>query len=128
LLGLGFAILAYGSSTIPQGAQKASVSIIWLILAYLLHTLGELSLSPVGLSYVSKLVPAAKIGMMFGLWYIAVGMGMKTAGFMGGMIDEITAKYSMTTFFLIFTLVPITAGFLVIMLTPIIKKLMHGIN
>ncbi len=128
LLGLGFAILAYGSSTIPQGAQTASVSIVWLILAYLLHTLGELSLSPVGLSYVSKLVPAAKIGMMFGLWYIAVGMGMKTAGFMGGMIDEITAKYSKTTFFLIFTLVPIGAGLLMIALTPVVKKLMHGVK
>ena len=91
LLGLGFGILAYGSSTIPQGAQTASVSIIWLILAYLLHTLGELSLSPVGLSYVSKLVPATKIGMMFGLWYIAIGMGNKAAGSMGGMIDKITA-------------------------------------
>ncbi|MGB0896334.1 MAG: peptide MFS transporter [Flavobacteriaceae bacterium] len=128
LLGLGFGILAYGSSTIPQGAQTASVSIIWLILAYLLHTLGELSLSPVGLSYVSKLVPATKIGMMFGLWYIAIGMGNKAAGSMGGMIDKITAEYSMTTFFLIFTIVPIAAGLILIGLTPIVKKLMHGVK
>ena len=103
LLGLGFLVLAYGSASIPQGAKTASVSVIWLILAYLLHTLGELSLSPVGLSYVSKLVPGKMIAMMFGLWYIAVGMGNKLAGSMGGMIDEITTKYSMSTFFLIFT-------------------------
>jgi POT family proton-dependent oligopeptide transporter len=128
LLGLGFGILAYGSASIPQGAQTASVSIIWLILAYLLHTLGELSLSPVGLSYVSKLVPATKIGMMFGLWYIAIGLGNKAAGSMGGMIDSITSEYSMSTFFLIFTFVPIIAGLVVMSLTPIVKKLMHGVK
>jgi POT family proton-dependent oligopeptide transporter len=128
LLGLGFGFLAYGSSTIPQGAATASVSMIWLILAYLLHTLGELSLSPVGLSYVSKLVPAAKIGLMFGLWYIAIGLGNKAAGTMGGMIDKITAEYDLTTFFLIFTIVPILAGLIVMSLTPIIKKLMHGVK
>ncbi len=128
LLGLGFGVLAYGSASIPQGAQTASVSVIWLILAYLLHTLGELSLSPVGLSYVSKLVPASKIAMMFGLWYIAVGMGNKAAGAMGGMIDTITAKYSMSTFFLIFTFVPIVAGLILMALTPVVKKLMHGVK
>ena len=128
LLGLGFGILAYGSASIPQGAQTASVSVIWLILAYLLHTLGELSLSPVGLSYVSKLVPATKIGMMFGLWYIAIGLGNKAAGSMGGMIDTITSEYSMSTFFLLFTFIPILAGLIVMSLTPIVKKLMHGVR
>ncbi|MFS4484147.1 peptide MFS transporter [Hyunsoonleella sp. 2307UL5-6] len=128
LLGLGFGILAYGSAAIPQGAQTASVSMIFLILAYLLHTLGELSLSPVGLSYVSKLVPASKIGLMFGLWYIAIGMGNKAAGSMGGMIDKITAQYDMSTFFLIFTIVPIAAGFILMALTPLLKKLMHGVR
>ncbi len=128
LLGLGFGILAYGSASIPQGAQTASVSIIWLILAYLLHTLGELSLSPVGLSYVSKLVPATKIGMMFGLWYIAIGLGNKAAGYMGGMIGSITSEYSMSMFFQIFTGVPVIAGLIVIALTPIVKKLMHGVK
>ena len=128
LLGLGFGILAFGSMGIEQGAQQASVSMVWLILAYLLHTLGELSLSPVGLSYVSKLVPAAKIGLMFGLWYIAIGLGNKAAGEMGGMIDKITAAYDMTTFFLIFTIVPIAAGLIVMTLTPMMKKLMHGVR
>lgn len=128
LLGLGFGLLAYGASSIPQGATTASVSMVWLILAYLFHTLGELSLSPVGLSYVSKLVPAAKIGLMFGLWYIAIGLGNKAAGSMGGMIDKITSEYDMSTFFLIFTFVPIGAGLLVMALTPVVKKLMHGVR
>lgn len=128
LLGLGFGILAYGSASISQGEQTASVSMIFLILAYLLHTLGELTLSPVGLSYVSKLVPAAKIGLMYGLWYIAIGMGNKAAGSMGGMIDTITAQYDMSTFFLIFTIIPIIAGLMLMALTPIMNRLMHGIK
>ena len=77
---------------------------------------------------MSKLVPAAKIGLMYGLWYIAIGMGNKAAGSMGGMIDQITAEYSMSTFFLIFTFIPIIAGFILMGLAPIMKKLMHGIK
>ncbi len=128
LLGLGFAILAYGTMDIPQGAKTASVSMIFLILAYLLHTMGELCLSPVGLSYLSKLVPARMIGFMFGVWYLAIAVGQKTAGTMGGMIDNITETYSLSTFFLIFTLVPIGVGLISIVLNPLLKKLMHGVR
>ena len=128
LLGLGFAILAYGTMGIPQGAKTASVSMIFLILAYLLHTMGELCLSPVGLSYLSKLVPARMIGFMFGIWYLAIAIGQKAAGTMGGMIDKISEQYSLSIFFLIFTLVPIGVGFLSILLNPVLKKLMHGVR
>ncbi len=128
LLGLGFAFLSYGSSDIPQGAKTASVSMIFLIVAYLLHTMGELCLSPVGLSYLSKLVPARMIGFMFGVWYLAIAVGQKAAGTMGGMIDKISEQYSMGTFFLIFTLIPIGAGLISILLNPLLKKLMHGVR
>lgn len=130
LMSIGFAILAYGSSIIPQGAAAGAVrvSIIWLILAYLFHTLGELCLSPVGLSYVSKLVPPRMIAFMFGMWYLAIAIGNKLAGSMGGMIDSISAKHSMSYFFLIFTFVPLIAGVLIALLNPIIKKLMHGVK
>ena len=128
LLGLGFAILAYGTMGIPQGAKTASVSMIFLILAYLLHTMGELCLSPVGLSYLSKLVPARMIGFMFGIWYLAIAIGQKAAGTMGGMIDKISEQYSLSIFFLIFTLVPIGVGFISILLNPVLKKLMHGVR
>jgi len=128
LLGLGFGALAFGSMGIEQGAKVASVSIIWLVLAYLFHTLGELCLSPVALSYISKLVPGRMIAMMFGIWYIAIAIGNKLAGSMGGKIDEITEAYSMTTFFLIFTIVPAGLGLLAIVLNPLLKKLMHGVR
>lgn len=128
LLGLGFAILSYGASDIPSGAMTASVSMVFLILAYLLHTMGELCLSPLGLSYLSKLVPARMIGFMFGVWYLAIAVGQKAANTMGGMIDKISAEYSLGTFFLIFTLIPIGVGIIAMLLNPVLKKLMHNIR
>ncbi len=128
LLGLGFGILVFGTMGIPQSAQTASVSMIFLILAYLFHTMGELCISPVGLSYLSKLVPGRMIGFMFGIWYLAIAIGNKAAGSMGGMIDKITEEYSLSTFFLIFTLVPIGIGLISMVLNPLLKKLMHGVR
>ncbi|KXN98474.1 amino acid permease [Aequorivita aquimaris] len=128
MLGLGFAILSYGASDIPPGAMTAKVSMVFLILAYLMHTMGELCLSPLGLSYLSKLVPARMIGFMFGVWYLAIAVGQKAANTMGGMIDKISAEYSMGTFFLIFTLIPISVGVISMLLNPVLKKLMHGIR
>lgn len=128
LLGLGFGFLAYGAGSINAGADVVRVSMVWLILAYLFHTLGELCLSPVGLSYVSKLVPGAWIGMMFGVYYLFIAMGNKMAGSMGGMIEKITNEYSLSTFFLIFTIIPVVLGLLISAMNPLIRKLMHGVK
>jgi len=125
IMSIGFGLLAFGSYGIVEGVK---VSMIWLIFAYLFHTLGELCLSPVGLSYVSKLVPARMIAFMFGMWYLAIAIGGKLAALLGGKIHEITEKYSLSMFFLIFTIVPIVAGVLVISLHPKLKKLMHGVK
>lgn len=127
-LGLGFLSLAYGSSSIPLGAQTASVSVLWLVLAYLMHTIGELCISPVGLSYVSKLVPGRMIAVTFGIWYLAVAVGNKLAGTMGGMIDEISTKYGISQFFMIFTWVPLAAAVVIVLLSPVLRKLMHGVK
>lgn len=130
IMGIGFAILAYGSLAIPQGTEAGAVRVgmIWLVLAYLFHTLGELCLSPVGLSYVSKLVPGRMIAFMFGMWYLAIAIGNKLAASLGGKIDEIVSEYNMTTFFMIFTIIPVASGVLVFLLNPLLKKLMHGVR
>lgn len=125
IMAVGFGFLAYGAHGIADGVK---VSMLWLILAYLFHTLGELCLSPVGLSYVSKLVPARMIAFMFGMWYLAIAIGNKLAALLGGQIENITEAYSLSTFFLIFTIVPTVAGVLVILLHPVLKKLMHGVK
>ena len=125
IMAVGFGFLAFGSFGIEVGVK---VGMIWLVLAYLFHTLGELCLSPVGLSYVSKLVPARMIAFMFGMWYLAIAIGNKLAAVLGGQIENITHEYSLSTFFLIFTIVPSVAGLLVIALNPLLKKLMHGVK
>lgn len=128
LLGVGFGFLAYGGMSIEQGAKTASVSIIWLILAYLFHTLGELSLSPVGLSYVSKLSPPKLLSLMFGIWFTATALANGLAGLMGSLIDYISETYSISFFFMIFTVVPMVAGLILIVLNRWLVKKMHGIR
>ena len=128
LLSLGFLMLVIGSSTIPAGAKTASVSMIWLILAYFFHTMGELSISPVGLSYVSKLVPLRMMGFMFGIWYIFTGLANKIAGILAESSVEITNKHSYSFFYLIFTIIPFAAGLLILSLNKPIKRLMHGVK
>ncbi len=128
LLGLGFGALAWASRGIEQGASTASVSLWWLVIAYLMHTLGELCVSPVGLSYVSKLAPAKLVGLMFGFWFLCTAIANWLAGKSGSFIDKISEDYGLTTFFLIFTVIPICAGLLMWILKGWIRKKMHGIS
>ena len=128
LLGTGFGFLALGSQDIISGEPIIKVSMFWLIAAYLFHTMGELCISPVNLSYISKLVPAKWIGFMFGVYYLFIAMGNKLAGTIGSYIEEIEKLYSISTFFLIFTVLPIVAGIIIACLNPVIKKLMHGVK
>ena len=128
LLALGMACVAFGAMGIEPGAKTASVSMIWLILVYLFHTMAELCISPVGLSYVSKLVPARMIAFMFGVWYLAVAIGMKGAGKFGENIDKIADENGISYFFLMLTLVAIAVALFSIVMSPIIKKLMHGVR
>ena len=128
LLGLGFGILSYGSLGIPLGAKTASVSMIFLILAYYFHTMGELCVSPVGLSYVSKLAPLKLVGLMFGIWFVANFIANFAAGITGSYIDPIVEEYGMSTFFMIFTLVPLGAGIVMLLLNKTLLRMMHGIR
>ena len=128
LLGLGMAVVAFGSRDIAPGAQTASVSIVWLILVYLFHTLGELCVSPVGLSYVSKLVPARMIAFMFGVWYLAIAIGMKLAGMFGENVDRIANENGISYFFWMLTFIAVGLGVLSVIMQPVVKKLMHGIK
>ena len=128
LLGVGFAFLAFGARNLPAGAETATLSMAWLVFAYLFHTLGELCLSPMGLSYLSKLIPARMIAVMFGVYYLAIAIGNKLAHSVGAEVENITKEYSLSTFFLIFTIVPIAIGLVSLVLHPLLKKLMHGVK
>ena len=128
LVAIGFGILAFGSMSIPIGAKTASVSMTWLILAYLFHTLGELCLSPVGLSYVSKLAPVRLIGIMFGVFFLSNFLANWAGGMTGSYIDPIVEEKGMSFFFMIFAVVPAGAALLLFILKGTLKKMMHGID
>ncbi len=122
---IGFLILGLGSMGLGEGVK---MSMIFLVLTYLFHTLGELFISPVGLSYVSKLVPGKMLAFMFGMWYLALAIAQKFAAILGGQVENIKAEYSLAHFFFLFTLIPAAAGVIVMLINPLLKKLMHGIK
>lgn len=128
LLGLGMAAIGFGSNGIAPGAESASVSMIWLVLVYLFYTMGELCISPVGLSYVSKLVPARMIAFMFGVWYLAVAIGMKLAGIFGENVAKIAEEKGISYFFWMLAIVSFVLATFSIVMRPIIRKLMHGVR
>jgi len=125
LVAIGFLILGLGSMGISEGVK---ISMVFLVLTYLFHTLGELFISPVGLSYVSKLVPGRMLAFMFGIWYLAIAIAQKLAAVLGGQVETIKEEYSLSHFFFLFTAIPLAAGILVMLFNPLIKKLMHGIK
>ncbi|MFA5574068.1 MAG: peptide MFS transporter [Brumimicrobium sp.] len=132
VMAIGFVVLAIGASAITPGAPAGAIKVgmVWLIIAYLFHTLGELFLSPVGSSYVSKLVPGRMIALMFGMWYLAIAIGNKIAASLGGMVDKAQSDpdFSLSSFFWLFAIIPAIAGVIVILLNRPINKLMHGVK
>ena len=97
------ALLAFATRNVPAlGAETAKLSMIWLVLAYLFHTLGELCLSPMGLSYLSKLIPARMVAFMFGVYYLAIAIGNKLAHYIGGDIEKISNESGSILFLLNF--------------------------
>lgn len=121
----GFLVLGVASWGIGEGVK---ISMIWLILTYLLHTIGELFISPVGLSYVNKLVPVRMMAFMYGMWYLAIAIAQKIAALLGGQVKSIEQEYSLSHFFLLFTAIPVAAAILIMCLNPVLKKLMHGVK
>jgi POT family proton-dependent oligopeptide transporter len=86
LLGIGFAVMAWGSI---YASETTQVGLGWLISTYFLHTLGELCLSPVGLSSVTKLSPPKLTGQMMGIWFMGAALGNLMAGILGGRFESL---------------------------------------
>jgi len=120
-VGAGFALLVVAASLSANGVK---VSPWWLVIVYLLHTFGELSLSPVGMSAVTKLAPARVTGLMMGLWYLGISVG----NFIGGRLASLYGSMALTTLFGIIAAVGIAAGVVMFTLTPPIKRLMGDVN
>jgi POT family proton-dependent oligopeptide transporter len=116
-VGLGFAIL------IPV-AGGTDVSPWWLTLTYLLHTIGELCLSPVGLSAMTKLAPARIASLIMGIWFLSISVG----DFIGGRLASIYESFPLPELFGIVAAFCIVVGVLLVLLLRPMKKLTGGIN
>jgi POT family proton-dependent oligopeptide transporter len=90
--------------------------------------LGELCLSPVGLSYVSKLSPKKFVGLLFGGWFTASAIANFIAGYTGAYIDKISQTYSLSIFFLIISSLPLFAALMLLLFNKKLVKMMHGIR
>ena len=125
LLGAGFLVLAVGSRLIPANETGcAGVSPMWLIVTYFLHTCGELCLSPVGLSSVTKLSPQRYVGQMMGTWFMGAALGNLIAGLVAGRIETKPLPELFTT---VATIV-IASGLIYIILTVPIKKMIGDLK
>jgi len=122
LLACGFVVMAGAAVFVARG-QKVWPT--WLITTYLLHTFGELCVSPVGLSSVTKLAPRHLVGQMMGAWFLASSFGNLIAGRIAGGFDP-NALDQMPGRFLQMVILPVTVGVLLMVLAKPIKRLMAG--
>ncbi|MDG2037747.1 MAG: peptide MFS transporter [Luminiphilus sp.] len=132
--GLGFGALVYGAQ-FPD--QAGVVSAWWLIVAYLLHTTGELCLSPVGLSAVTKLAVPSVVGVMMGTWFLASAYSSYVAAQIATIAarpsDESTLDLSgaltgYTELFSQLLYIGLAGGVVLLMLSPLLKRMMHGVR
>jgi proton-dependent oligopeptide transporter, POT family len=120
-VGAGFAILVVAAQLAENGVK---VSPWWLVGTYLLHTLGELSLSPVGMSAFTKLAPGRVAGLMMGVFYLAISGG----NFIGGRLASLYGSMPLPQLFGLIAAVGIGGGLMMFALTPPIKRLMGDVN
>ncbi len=119
ILGLGFLIMVAAAKLVVAGNQAAPY---WLILTYLLHTMGELCLSPVGLSSVTKLAPKRFVGQMMGIWFLATSLGNLIAGLLAGRFNPETLN-EMPGLFMQIVVISVGSGVLLLLFVKPIKKL-----
>jgi POT family proton-dependent oligopeptide transporter len=133
--GVGFLALVFGSKL--HGADF-KVPLLILVLAYFFHSVGELCLSPVGLSAISKLSIPKLVGLMMGVWFLSSAM----AQYVGGIVAQfastqtvggkvLNAQVSLETYLGVFQTIGLTgvaAGFVLLIISPLLKKGMHGIS
>lgn len=139
-MGIGLILLALGYLWIAFGVKEASdtqkVSMIWLTILYMLHTCGELCLSPIGLSLFNKLAPLKFASLLMAVWFLGNAGGNKLAGVLSALYPEggKTTSFlgyemnSLYDFFMLFVFMSSIAGIILILLSKKLQKMMHGIN
>jgi len=130
LLGIGFLFMlmaTYGVQTQGAGDQEVvmkKAALIWLVMTYFFHTVGELCLSPVGLSVVTKLAPVKLASMLMGVWMLS----SFAANIIGGFIAAYVEKLGAATIFVSIAAFVIALGILMLLLSKQLSKMMHGVK
>jgi proton-dependent oligopeptide transporter, POT family len=124
LLGAGFLVIYFAARHVLAGILVLPT---WLVCTYFLHTCGELCLSPVGLSSMSKLVPPRFVGQAMGMWFLSLALGGNLAGQLSGTYDPSHLE-SLPGLFLRIFWYGVIAGAVMLLLTPLVKRLMAGVT
>lgn len=119
IMGFGFIFMVFAAMEFENSGTS---SMIWLVLAYLFHTIGELCISPVALSFITKLAPVKYASLMMGVYFAATGLGNKVAGIVGESASDL-GEYTVFLGILIFTVI---IGMLFILILKPLKRLTHG--
>ncbi|QQE11639.1 peptide MFS transporter [Planctomycetota bacterium] len=142
-VGLGFLVLVFGAKTFNYQVETAEgirilVPLIWLFLAYLFHTTGEICLSPVGLSMITKLSAPRLVGLMMGVWFLSTSLAHSLAGSIAKMTSSETVggvvvnpQEQFDTYISVFTnigLVGVAIGLVLLVCSPILRRMMAGIH
>ncbi|MCR9132881.1 MAG: peptide MFS transporter [bacterium] len=127
LLGIGFLVMYFAAKIAASGDLAAPT---WLIFTYLFHTFGELSLSPVGLSLVTKLSPHRYAGQMMGMWFLSIAMGNLFAGLIAGSLSGGTEDTlaSMPSQYMLIVYTTVGAGILLLLISKPVRKLMGNVH
>ena len=133
-MALGYLIIVWGTRSVTGNGEM--MPLIFLMGMYFFHTTGELSLSPVGLSVVTKLSPAKVVGFVMGSWFLSIAFAHKIAGFLGQLIagpgGEVSRDDSLTAFSNVYmtwgVFVVLGAAALLLILSPLLRRWMHGIH
>lgn len=132
-LSLGYLLIAFGVKDVQAGTK---VSMLWLVGLYFIHTMGELSLSPIGLSMVNKLSPVRFASLLMGVWYLSMASANKLAGALSTLYPEAGNIKSimgfeianMYDFFMVFVVMSAVASVILFALSKTLGKLMHGVR
>jgi len=116
-LAMGFFVLAWGAA---NASTESLVSPAWLIVTYFLHTVGELCISPIGLSAITKLSPKRRVGQMMGIWFVGAALGNLFAGLVGGQLESMMP----TDLFRYVAMFTGGVGVLALVVSPAVKKMM----
>jgi POT family proton-dependent oligopeptide transporter len=118
-LAAGFFVLAWGAA---NASPTSLVSPSWLVVTYFLHTVGELCISPIGLSAITKLSPARRVGQMMGIWFVGAALGNLFAGLVAGRLESLAPA----SLFSAVAMITGGAGVVALLVSPVFRKMMGG--